>query len=251
MAAAWGRVKRSLELDDVDSGSFELLPLLYRTLADSGVEDAMLGRLKGVYRRTWYGNQLLIRRTGGAVEALRAEGVEAMVFGGAALGIRYYKHFGARAMADTAVAVPAAAARRAGELLGVGIPTAQLDDVLWAGRVPLALGDVAAYAPCAADELLRICAQAISGAGSCRWAADAVVLLRSQRDIDWDRLVARARRLGVTPHLRLTLAYVRETLDAPVAASVLDSLDAAARPLDYARLHLARGRAAVRSLRSA
>ncbi|MEM6327277.1 MAG: hypothetical protein AAF791_09185, partial [Bacteroidota bacterium] len=66
---AWHEWSATLDLNDVDPGSQRLLPLLYRRLVDRGIEADHLDRLKGVYRRSWYDNTMLLR---GAVPALNA-----------------------------------------------------------------------------------------------------------------------------------------------------------------------------------
>ncbi len=115
-AQVWHQA-RAFDLEALDSSTFELLPLLYRRLVAAGVEDPRLGRLKEVYRRVWYGNQLILRRTGRALEVLRAEGVDAMVLGGAAVGLLHYRDVGARSMSDTRIAVRPTAVAHARALL--------------------------------------------------------------------------------------------------------------------------------------
>jgi hypothetical protein len=56
--AAWRGWQERNELDDVDFGAQRLLPLVYRHLVELGVDDPDLGRLKGLYRHSWYRNQI-------------------------------------------------------------------------------------------------------------------------------------------------------------------------------------------------
>ena len=58
---AWEAWKSTVEIAQIDQGSYRLLPLLYKNLRDHGVEDPWADTLKGVYRSTWYKNQLLFR----------------------------------------------------------------------------------------------------------------------------------------------------------------------------------------------
>jgi len=54
--AAW---QGTVDIDDLPPGQFELLPLLYRNMQRAGLEEhPWLPRLKGIYRRAWYANQL-------------------------------------------------------------------------------------------------------------------------------------------------------------------------------------------------
>ena len=257
-AGAWARASRGVDVGALDASSHDLLPLLYRTLAAAGVEDPWLGRLKGVYRRTWYSNQLLVRRAGEALGALRSDGVDAMLLGGAAVGLLHYRELGARPMSDTSIAVrPASAGRARRVLSGAGWdarPVSSGDDDLWAASVPLDFPDVRTCAPCPADQLLRTCANGAtlsSRSRSCLWVADALVIAESSPDgIDWQRLVDRAIDQRVVAHLHLTLSYLRDEFSAPVPMSVVESLGAATTPIGVGRLHLSRGRQLVRAIRS-
>ena len=257
-AGAWARASRTVDLGALDASSHDLLPLLYRTLAAAGVEDPWLGRLKGVYRRTWYSNQLLLRRAGEALGALRAEGVEAMVLGGAAVGLLHYRELGARLMSDTSIAVRPASAGRARRVLSAAgwhaRPVSSGDEDRWTASVPLDVADVRTCAPCPGDQLLRTCAYGASLSsrrGSCRWVADALVIIESSPDgIDWQRLAKRAIDQRVVSHLHLTLSYLRDAFAAPVPAGVVESLGAATTPIGVGRLHLSRGRQLVRAIRS-
>lgn len=247
-AARWSEVSRGVDLDALDSSSHDLLPLLYRSLAAAGVDDPWLGRLKGVYRRTWYSNQLLLRGLGDAFAALGGRRVDAMVLGGAAVGLLHYREPGARPMSDTNIAVRPPSARRArGALKAVGWDTRPLsigDERLWAASVPLEVGGVATRAPCPGDQLLRTCANGArlsSRRASSRWVADALVIVQSA-SIDWPRLVGRAIDLRVVAHLHVTLSYLREAFSAPIPANVVDSLGAAKTPMGVARLQLSRAR---------
>ena len=258
VAGAWSRVSGAVDLGTLDSSSHALLPLVYRTLAAAGVEDPWLGRLKGVYRRTWYGNQLLLRRAGEALGALRAEGVNAMVLGGAAVGLLHYRELGVRQMSDTSIAVRPASARRARRVLSAAgwnaRPLLSGDYDLWAAGAPLDVADVRTRAPCPGDQLLRTCANGAalsSRRGSCRWVADAIVIVESSPGgIDWQRLVERAIGQRVVTHLHLTLSYLRDAFATPVPVGVIESLGAAKTPMGLGRLHLSRGRSLVRAMRS-
>ena len=62
-AEAWKSLPASFSLDDLEPGSFELLPLVYRNVAQTDPADPLLPRLKGIYRRSWVKNNLLLGRT--------------------------------------------------------------------------------------------------------------------------------------------------------------------------------------------
>jgi hypothetical protein len=77
--------KARVDLNDVEYGSFRLLPLLYRNLQSLGIADDAMPRLKGILRNAWVRNQLVLEQGLSAVEALRAHGLDVLVLKGAAL----------------------------------------------------------------------------------------------------------------------------------------------------------------------
>ena len=79
-----------VNLDAVDAPSFAVLPLLYHNLRALGVEDPDMGRLAGVARNTWAGNQLALRAGTSALAALRDAEIDALVVDGAALSRLQY-----------------------------------------------------------------------------------------------------------------------------------------------------------------
>lgn len=92
----------------VDGGTYRLLPLLYTRLTALGFDDPLLGRLKGVYRRGWYANNLLFHRVAPAVAALEAAGIRTMVMKGVPIALGCYASHAARPMADLDVVVRSA-----------------------------------------------------------------------------------------------------------------------------------------------
>jgi hypothetical protein len=263
--AAWSKWRRRGDLDAVDLASHRLLPQLYRNLVTLGVEDSLLGRLKGVYRYHWYANQLLLRRGGETIAALEAAGIRTLVLKGAALGALHYGDRGARPMNDLDILVPRDAAPEAMRVLRangfipeVEPPEAMLgirhsenfededgrsvdlhwyalaqpanDDDFWAAAVPVEVGGVPTLALCPADELLYACVHGLclNPVSPIRWVADALIVIRSAEGrLDWSRLVERgvARRLTVT--LGAALEYLRNEFAAPVPVETLAALRSA------------------------
>jgi hypothetical protein len=73
-----------------------LLPLLYRGLERLGIDDPDLPRLRGLYRRTWYVNQLALDRLKEALRAVQDSGAEPLVVSSWELPVRYYGDLGLR-----------------------------------------------------------------------------------------------------------------------------------------------------------
>jgi hypothetical protein len=105
---AWQQWKEriSLETDLLETRSFRLLPLLYHNLRSQGVDDPAMGRLKGIYRLTWYKNRLSFQVLAGVLRLFRSAGIETRVLNGAALTRLYYRDYGLRPMDDLDVLVP-------------------------------------------------------------------------------------------------------------------------------------------------
>ena len=102
---AWQLWARAVDIDTLDGASVRLLPHLYRTLEREGVRDELRGRLKGMYRHTWYANHLRLRDTALLVKTLQEQGVEALLLKGAALTLLYYRDPGLWPMDDVDVLV--------------------------------------------------------------------------------------------------------------------------------------------------
>ena len=91
---------RRQRVESLDSGSHRLLPLLYRNLTEQGVDDPVLAKYKGVYRQTWYKNQLLFHRAAAFLRAADAAGIATVLLKGPALTLLYYRDYGLRPMDD-------------------------------------------------------------------------------------------------------------------------------------------------------
>jgi len=92
----WQELRPRISLDELELGSFELLPLIYRNLSLGGHADADLPRLKGVYRRSWVKNNLLSERTKEIHEILAEIGIQAVFIEGVLLASRFYPTLGLR-----------------------------------------------------------------------------------------------------------------------------------------------------------
>lgn len=261
--AAWRRWRERNEPDTAEPGSLRLMPLLYRRLAAIGADDPALESLKHVYRGTWYRNQLLFRQAAALLEGLRAAGLQAMVIKGAALAIAYYRDPGVRPMEDVDVLVRTERAADAIDALrSLGwrhpelarperlIPVRHAepflnddgghvdlhwnalwqpgpDDAFWETALPAELHGVSTRIPCPALQVVVDCAHGVAWnpVPPVRWVADAATALRAG-DVDWELLVAEARRRRVTIALAGALDYLRRTLAAPVPKETIAALRA-------------------------
>lgn len=256
-AAARWQALQPLDVSELPTGSFALMPPLYERLAAVAPEDPQLPLLHGTYRSTWYRNQLLLDRLARLLPQLAERGVVPIVVGGADAVRRWYPGLGSRPVAPLELvvapdAVPAvreacradgwrpagstaALARFVGGadaplLVHAGAPSS-LAGPLGAQRGYEALREQAqtdheqlVLHP--ADELLRLCA---AGARtvlppSVQWLVDLQRLLSSGEAPAVERLRERARRFRVVEPLRATLLYLSEVLEQPGLDEYLRSL---------------------------
>jgi hypothetical protein len=104
--SAWGNWLAKVDIADVDQGSFRLLPLAHTNLRGA-LTGEVAATVRGIYRQSWYRNQLLLRRLGETLAGLRLASVPTLVLKGAALSVFAYRDLGARPMKDVDVLVPA------------------------------------------------------------------------------------------------------------------------------------------------
>ncbi len=96
-SAAWGLWRTHCRLDTAGPPSQALFPMVYGNLiADLGGPDTSL--LKGVYRRTWYGNQMVLARLKPLLDRLAARDVTPILLNDASLVAGYYPDIGYRAI---------------------------------------------------------------------------------------------------------------------------------------------------------
>jgi hypothetical protein len=237
-AAAWRELRPGFRLDDLDTPSTALLPLLRRQLEHRGIDDPLLPRLRGVYRRTWYVNQLRLDRARGALGALHEAGVEPLLVGGWELPTRYYGDLGLRPAAELHALVRPEDAGRAEEAVAdEGVVETRLfhdfqgeeAEDLWQASVEMELGGVATRTLGPTDEFLDVCLRGARTIAppSILWIADAVtVLAAAPAALDWKRLVRQARRIRATLRLRDALVFLRDELEAAIPAGVVAALEA-------------------------
>ncbi|MCX6046614.1 MAG: nucleotidyltransferase family protein [Chloroflexi bacterium] len=103
---AWRTWRSSADLDQLDHGSFRLLPLLYHNLQQLGIEDPWMNKLKGIYRQTWLKNQLVMQQLSELLHELHTAGMPTLLLKGAPLALLYYRELGLRQINDPDLLVP-------------------------------------------------------------------------------------------------------------------------------------------------
>lgn len=105
------------DFENLDGGSYRLLPLLYRSLDRRGIEHFELARLRGTYRRAWYANVLTVRFGQKVIKQLADEGIATIVLKGGALQQLVYADPPSRPLADLDILVHLDDAQRASDIL--------------------------------------------------------------------------------------------------------------------------------------
>lgn len=95
--------REAAPFDDLDGGSFRLVPMLWKRLEQYAGRDELFDRIKGIYRYTLFKNSLTLSRFRPVARALHEAGVPVMLLKGAALLLRYHVDLGARPMNDVDV----------------------------------------------------------------------------------------------------------------------------------------------------
>jgi len=198
--AAWRTwlALNDLEHTHLDPDSNALLPLIYTSLSGGeAAEVPHLGRLRGVYRRTWVANEMCFRAVGAGLARLAEADIPTLLPDGAGLALRFYEQHAQRPVGGQTVWVRAEQAQAAVRCLaGAGWrPVTRLparltalrnrlrgawllrdgaghvlivlarkwsagEQALWAAAAPLSVGGTAILALAPADQLVYVGAPA-------------------------------------------------------------------------------------------
>ncbi|MBD1859242.1 MULTISPECIES: nucleotidyltransferase family protein [Leptolyngbya] len=249
---AWEQWKARVDIETLDSTSFTLLPQLYQTLLAHGVEDPHMARLKGIYRRTWYANQLQIRSLHTILAALAEAGIDAIVLGDAALNFHASNlpvssfhlllrqdqldptfktltalDWEAPAPTPGQVSIQFKAQQQSLYIqtrLFWAFPQDETDEQVWRRAISL---PNAGFLLDPTDQLLEICARTFLKARgqTIQGLADAFLLIqRFGDDLDWQRLITQAQRYRMILPLRNTLTLLHQILELDVPNWVLPTL---------------------------
>ena len=259
-APAWRRWKsRGLQLETVDEASGRMYSQLWANREAAGVDAEDLPLLKGVYRQSLARNAVTL--TGGlqAAGLLTDAGIPVVFIKGAAMIAAAEGRLGLRRIVDVDLLVPESDAERALEILlaagyesdlapprfaythgwnchdsdGCGVDlhwsafkTAGDDSGIFQSAISATLLQRPVLLPSVTDCLVMAVATAFPGNGSpLRWVADAIMLFEvSGGEIDWDTVIERARRPGVSLGLTAGLEFLAREFSVPVPDRVLVQL---------------------------
>jgi hypothetical protein len=260
-APAWRRWKaRGLRFETVDQASARLCSQLWTNRDAAGIDASDLPLIKGVYRQVLSRNAVVLADALAATTVLTEAGVPVLFIKGAAMIAMADGPLGLRRITDVDVLIPEADAQRAFTLLtnagcsaksglevigashGVAFVSpsgCELDVHWWAFKTAgddrgmfdtareATLLDRRVLIPSATECLISSVANAFNpyNGAPLRWIADAMLIFQIAVDeIDWDALLERAQRPGLTLSLAGGLDYLTGEFEAPVPAYVLAEL---------------------------
>ncbi len=243
-----------------------LLPMVYRNLATANPDHEDLGRLGGLYRRTWYLNQRLVANMAPAYQMLNEGGFKPIALKGMALSAGYYDDLGVRPMGDLDVLVPDARYEDAVAFLlangwtDQGVKAASLVRVLyhgaplwspdgdvldlhfqigrwlqpdvvdWSALNTVKLAGVSMQVLDPTRQFLHTCCHGLwSGSdATVRWVADALVILRERGDdVDWSLLIELVAGRPTAAVMASACNYLATTFDAAIPADAIEALQQA------------------------
>ena len=103
----WEEWKSTVDFEqEVDHGSYRLLPLVYQRLYKQGYEDELSGRLKGIYKRSWMENQQIFHHVSEILKLFSAFDIPSIVMKGIPLSFIVYQNVATRPMSDADILVP-------------------------------------------------------------------------------------------------------------------------------------------------
>jgi hypothetical protein len=96
----WTAWQQQMNFDDIPFAEHQLLPLVHLRLQKLGIVGPLNGRIKGVYKRTWFKNQRILESIKNAVTLLDTEKIPSLVLKGIPLLRMVYQDAGARFLGD-------------------------------------------------------------------------------------------------------------------------------------------------------
>ena len=261
--AAFNAWQSAVDIDTLPPAQNTLLPILARNLERLNIDHPWLPRLKGIYRRTWYANQVALRTQADVITALNAANLPALVIGAAALASTAYPELAQRPIHAGEIVVPPdtvdetigtlnnmgwraePASPRQGNpsfrtwAAGLRFVNGQ-KQVLWLRwhgipDIPCAHLDADFWTNAIPFDLESASAHTLSPTHhllrSCQTAgthnliplADAAMLIR-QGEIDWSTLVRLATTYELTLPVHATLKILADSLGLPIPNHVLPTL---------------------------
>ncbi|MDF5726198.1 MAG: nucleotidyltransferase family protein [Rhizonema sp. PD37] len=254
--SAWEQWQSEVDIEILDANSYVLLPQLYQNLLTHDVEHPHMARLKGIYRHTWYANQLKLKQLKILTSHLKDVGIETLLFGDAALYACQTENY--RLMSNFHLLVHSAELESAVKQLtcldwqisgvisqeSIHLQNDRSDSLYLQGRLFWAIpqdytdekvwqyatfieGDLTGWMLSPTDQLLDGCVKTFfkNRSRQIHGIADALILIqKSGNDLDWMRLITQAQRYQMILPVRNMLILLQQVLQLRAPSWVLPAL---------------------------
>jgi len=115
------------------------------------------------------------------------------------------------------------------------------DDDFWMASVPVRVGgNLTVHALNPTDQLLNLIVHAMrwNPQPLMRWAADAMMIMNHEQELDWERLISQAKNRRLILPVKNGLTYLHDLLGAPVPDHVLNKIQKTPiSPFEYHEFH--------------
>lgn len=212
----------------IEYATHRMLPLLYNNLKGLQIDDPIITRLKGIYKKKWSENNIFFYKIKDVLLLLKSMNLRIVVLKGVPLAVEYYKNVALRSMADIDLLILKSERRACIQALekegytlkenatldyllrtfrsvtmvkdGLEIDVhwspilesfgIQSENMFWENTVPIEVMGVQLETFCATDQLFHILIHGFrfNPEPPIRWVADAHAILHTEKEIDWERL---------------------------------------------------------------
>lgn len=256
----WQQWFATVDIEKIDTESYRLLPLVYRNLSER--ENSQLpARLKGIYRRTWLENQVIVKHLTEIFKQFTHSGIEALLLNDAAVCLGDYPDIGSRTIHNFNLFVrPERALESINLLSKIGwiarskIPTKMVKfphsiefkhpsgqclnlrwylfgdgfqeaatEGFWERSILIEVGELSVRILEPSDRFFYACVA--NRDRQLSYLADAAMILKtSAAEIDWERLLTQAQQTHFVKALSASLLELEKILDRTIPTAVLQQL---------------------------
>jgi len=214
-----------IDFDAIDSGSFRLMPLVFSAFQTMQAENPYHARMKGIYRYVSFKHALLFAKGRMIFQQLTQEGIEFILFKGAALTLKYYHNKAVRMMDDMDFLIHDKDVLRAEEILFIhglayrytkerrlafhehsldyidanengydmhryALPESMypgVDEGIWARSIAVDWNGLSVQVMSAEDLMLTCCVNGVRHLAELRydWVYDVITIIRREPSIAW------------------------------------------------------------------
>lgn len=101
----WKEWRNNIIFDNINYSILKLISFLHLRLKSFDISDEITGKIKGIYRLTWYKNQLILNATRDLIILLEKENITVILLKGVPLLENVYKNSGARFLGDSDILI--------------------------------------------------------------------------------------------------------------------------------------------------